>query len=109
AEIKLAMDDHTTRTIPMTQVKSVSYEDATAAQAAAVTPPPAAGSAPPAAGAPAAPPDGSAPPAAAAAPDPVHDQHYHPPAPAVTTKTSLVPAGTSLWVRCEETIDSAKA
>src|SRR6185369_12842133 len=36
-------------------------------------------------------------------------QHYHPPAPAVTSRTSLVPAGTNISVRNEETIDSAKA
>jgi hypothetical protein len=91
AEIKLAGDDNITRTIPMTQVKSVDYGDAPAAQTAGGAPP-----------APAPPPD-------SAAPDPVHDQHYHPDEHAITTKTNVLPVGTAISVRNEETIDSAKA
>ena len=79
-EIKLAGDDNVTRTIPMTQVRSVDYGDAAASQPA--TP-------------------GSA--------DPVHDQHYHPPEAAITTKTNVLDVGTKIPVRNEETIDSAKA
>jgi hypothetical protein len=96
AEIQLAGDDKITRTIPMAQVRSVSYDDApatAAAPAASVTPPPA--------GSPATP--------AVAEPDPVHDQHAHPVEQAITTKTSVVPAGTTISVRNEETIDSGKA
>src|ERR1041385_6625767 len=63
AEIKLAGDDKITRTIPMAQVRSVSYDDAPAAAAA-----PAATGAPPVAGAPS---------TQAPEPDPVHDQHAH--------------------------------
>jgi hypothetical protein len=53
----------------------------------------------------------SAPPQAAPASDPdaAHDSHYHPAAAAVTSKTLLVPAGTEISVRNEETIDSGKA
>ena len=97
SEIKLSGDDHIERTIPMTQVRSIDYGDAATAAAA---PPPAAP-----APAPAANPEPTAPPP----PDPVHDQHYHPAEAAVTTRTYDLPVGTSIPVRNEETIDSAKA
>ena len=42
-------------------------------------------------------------------PEPTHEDHYHPAATAVQSKTFLLPAGTSLPVRNEETIDSGKA
>src|SRR5581483_3161798 len=48
-------------------------------------------------------------PADAPAADPVHESHYHPAESAVTTVTHVVPAGTDIAVRCEETIDSARA
>ena len=41
--------------------------------------------------------------------DAMHDQHYHPPASAITTKTYELPVGTEISVRNEETIDSARA
>jgi hypothetical protein len=107
-EIKLAGDDKITRTIPMAQVRSVDYGDTAAAAPAPVMSSPAAP--PPKAAAPpsqAAAPPPSAPPVAA--PDPVHDQHYHPAASEVTTKTYRLPVGTEIPVRTEETIDSAKA
>ena len=85
SEIKVTGDDNTTRTIPMTQVRSVDYGDAPA------VPP----------GAPAAP---GAPP-----PDVDHDRHYHPAAATITTKTYGLPVGTQVSVRTEETIDSAHA
>ncbi|HEV3201830.1 MAG TPA: hypothetical protein VGZ73_28225 [Bryobacteraceae bacterium] len=95
AEIKIAGDDTITRTIPMTQVKLVDYGDAPAAQAAGGGPPPAP------------PPAGASP--AYAEPDSVHDQHYHPDEHAITTRTHVLPVGTAIAVRNEETIDSAKA
>jgi hypothetical protein len=95
AEIKLIGDDDIRRTIPMALVRSIDYGDAPAAQAA--------GGAPPAAGSPVA---GALP---AAEPDPVHDHHYHPEERAITTKTYVVPAGTAISVRNEETIDSGRA
>ena len=41
--------------------------------------------------------------------DAAHDSHYHPPASAVTSTTLLVPAGSEISVRTEETIDSGHA
>jgi hypothetical protein len=84
-EIQIATADKSTRTIPMSQVRSVEYEDAA----------PAAGTAAPA--------------AAKAAPKPTHENHYHPTAAVVTTKTYELPEGTELSVRSEETIDSGVA
>jgi hypothetical protein len=51
------------------------------------------------------------PPQAGPAPDPaaIHEQHHHPPASAVSSKTFLVPAGSEISVRTEETIDSGVA
>ena len=46
---------------------------------------------------------------AAPPPEPTHEDHYHPPAAAVQSSTRVLPAGTSIPVRNEETIDSAKA
>ncbi len=89
-EIKLAGDDNVTRTIPMSQVRAVDYGEAPAAGAAPAAP---AGSS-----APAAPPS-----------EPPHEGHYHPPESAITTRTYLLPVGTAISVRNEETIDSAKA
>jgi len=97
AEIKLAGDDGVTRTIDMAQVRSVSYADVAAAPPAGVTPSAPAGP-PPSAGM-----------APVDAPDPTHDQHYHPEEPAITTRTHVVPAGKTISVRNEETIDSGKA
>jgi hypothetical protein len=100
-EIKVDGDDHVQRTIQMSQVRSVDY---------GAVPPPAAGA--PTANAgnpPPAPANGAAPADGAPAPDPVHDQHFHPEEAAITSKTYVVPEGTALSVRTEETIDSAKA
>jgi hypothetical protein len=89
-EIKLAGDDNVARTIPMAQVRMVDYGDVAAA-------PPVAPGAPP----PPLPPPSDV--------DPVHEQHYHPPAAAITTKSNVLAVGTKVPVRTEETIDSAKA
>jgi hypothetical protein len=89
-EIKLAGDDNVARTIPMAQVRMVDYGDVAAA-------PPVAPGAPP----PPVPPPADV--------DPVHEQHYHPPAAAITTKSNVLAVGTKVPVRTEETIDSAKA
>jgi len=48
-------------------------------------------------------------PAPGSAPEPTHEEHFHPPAAAVVSKTNVLPTGTSIPVRNEETIDSAKA
>jgi outer membrane lipoprotein SlyB len=94
SEIQLSGDDKVTRTIPMSQVRSVDYGDAAAA-------------APPANAAPAAVPVPAA--ASAEAADAAHDQHYHPTESAITTKTYALPVGTRIPVRNEETIDSGRA
>lgn len=92
-EITVAGDDGVVKTIPMTQVKMIAYEDAATPSAA---PPPAA-------------PQASAPPPVAAQDDSAHENHYHPPATAIRTKTYVLPVGTEMPVRTEETIDSGKA
>jgi hypothetical protein len=107
-EITLAGDDHVTHTVPMTQVKSIEYDDVAAASAT-TTPAPAT-SAPAASGAPARP--APAPvrrTAARVASDSVHENHYHPTASEIRTKTYQLPVGTNVSVRTEETIDSGKA
>jgi hypothetical protein len=99
SDITLAPDGGgANRTISMKQVKSVSYDDAPAAPAAA---PEAAATAPPSGGA-----KSSAP--AASVPD-AHENHYHPEKTAIQTKTFVVPVGTEVPVRTEETIDSGTA
>ena len=86
------------RTISMKQVKSVSYDDAPAASAA----PEAATAAATANG-------GAKSPAPAASHPDAHENHYHPEKTAIQTKTFVVPVGTEVPVRTEETIDSGTA
>lgn len=91
SQMQIVGDDGVVQTVPMSQVRSVEYADAE----------PVSGAAP--AGAPAAP---------AAAPDldPAHENHhYHADPAAITTRTFMIPAGTNISVRTEETIDSAHA
>src|ERR1041385_3142422 len=82
SEITINPDGGGSRTIPMKDVRRVDYGDAPTAAAA---------------------------PSAAPAPPPTHEDHYHPQAAAVTSKTRVLPAGTQLPVRTEETIDSGRA
>src|SRR5215471_13278056 len=93
-EVTLAGDDNTSHTVPMVQVKSIEYDDTAAAQGSA-----------PQGGATTA---GSASPARRAS-NAVHEHHYHPAQAEIHTKTYVVPAGTKVAVRTEDTIDSAKA
>jgi hypothetical protein len=93
-EIQLSGDDKVTHRIPMTQVRSIEYEDTPADLGKA---PIEASSTSPQTGN-AAPPRGR-----------FHGDHYHPVESAITTTTSEVPAGTEISVRNEETIDSGKA
>ena len=94
SEVTVAGDDNTTHTIPMTQVKSIEYDDTAAAQASGTQP-------------------GAAPTqrtsSARRASDAVHEHHYHPTRAEIHTKTYVVPAGTKVSVRTEDTIDSATA
>ncbi|HEY7393171.1 MAG TPA: hypothetical protein VH640_31915 [Bryobacteraceae bacterium] len=108
SEIQISGDDKITRTIPMTQVRSIQYDDTAATPAAApsanqvppAAPPQTAATPPPAAAEPVAPPP--------AEPAPPHE-HYHPTEAAVTSTRHQVPPGTQVSVRTEETIDSSKA
>jgi hypothetical protein len=94
AEITLAQGDRSSQVIPMNQVKSIEYDDAPPATAASpdqVNPPPPA-----------------APAAQTVRSQAAHRDHYHPPQSLVSTKTYLLPVGTEISVRAEETIDSSK-
>ena len=98
-EIQITGDDKVSRTIPMAQVRSVTYDDTPAPSASAA---PAPASTPPPAAAPATSPE----PVAAEA---AHEDHYHPAASEVTSKTFEIPVGAEVSVRTEETIDSSNA
>jgi hypothetical protein len=86
-EVTVHGDDNTTRTIAMKDVKSIEYDDASA-------PPPA---------------EQAKSGAKRARRERSHDDHYHPEAAAVTSKTYELAVGTEVPVRSEETIDSARA
>jgi hypothetical protein len=94
AEVTLAGDDNTTHTIPMTQVKSIEYDDTAAAQTTDTQ----AGATPSRRGS-----------AARAASDSLHEHHYHPTQAEIHTKTYVLPVGTQVSVRTEDTINSATA
>jgi len=96
SQITLAGDDNTTHTVPMTQVKSIEYDDAAAAQGPGTQP----GATPSGIGRTS---------AARAASGTVHEHHYHPTRAEIHTKTHVLPAGTQVSVRTEETINSATA
>jgi len=85
SDVQIAGDDNVTRTLPMTQVRSIVYDDT----AAAAT--------------------GTSPAATPVEPEPRHAEHYHPRESAVTSKRFELSAGTEVAVRTEETIDSGKA
>jgi hypothetical protein len=89
AEITLAGDDNAAHTVPMTQVKSIEYDDAAAAQTSTER---ARGFSTP-----------------KSASDAVHEHHYHPPRTEIHTKTFVLSTGTHVSVRTEDTIDSAHA
>jgi len=95
SEIALASDDKASRTIPMSQVKTIEYDDPP--QAATVSDP-----AQPAA------PAATAAPKLAVRSQAAHQEHYHPPQSVVSTRTYQLPVGTEISVRAEETIDSSK-
>ena len=94
SELTLAGDDNATHAVPMTQVKSIEYDDAVAAQASATQ-----------TGAPPTQPAS----AARTASDSLHEHHYHPTRSEIHTKTYRLPVATKVSVRTEETIDSATA
>lgn len=95
-EITVAGDDNNTHTVAMTEVKSIEYDDNAAAQSSGTQP----GAAPtPAQG-------GSA---SRAASSRAHESHHHPTKAEIQTRTYVVPVGTKVSVRTEDTIDSATA
>ncbi|HKV62477.1 MAG TPA: hypothetical protein VJO16_11215 [Candidatus Acidoferrum sp.] len=93
SEVTLTGDDNTTHTVPMTQVKSIEYDDATAATAA-----PAAGGQT----------EATANRRASQA-QAVHEHHYHPMQAEIRTKTYVLAEGTKVSVRTEDAINSASA
>jgi hypothetical protein len=106
SEITLAGDDKVTHTIPMTQVKSIEYDDASATQAAPAADTTAPAAAPTSANtAPPIPPRS----AASRADDAEHEHHHHPTQAEIRTKTYVLPIGSRVPVRTEETIDSGTA
>ena len=94
-EVTLTGDDNTSHTVPMAQVKSIEYDDAAGPQSSA-NQSPAANS------------GGGAAPTRRAS-NAVHEHHYHPAQTEIHTKTYVLPDGTKVSVRTEDTIDSAKA
>jgi hypothetical protein len=103
SEVQIAGDDKVTRTIPMSQVRAIEYDETPAASTTAATTPASPASTP---GTPA--PSPTTPPAATSR-EVRHAEHYHPEEAAVTSKTHVLSAGTEISVRTEETIDSGKA
>jgi hypothetical protein len=101
AEITVAGDDKTTHTVPMTQVKSIEYDDTPAAQSSSVQPQSSSAQ-------PGATPSAGASPSRAAS-DSLHAHHYHPTRAEIHTRTYVLPVGTRISVRTEETINSASA
>jgi hypothetical protein len=111
-QITLSGEDNNSHTFDMKNVRSIEYAETASAAPAAGSP------AAPAAVSPAAPPPaapvGSSPapaaprpaPVAAAPPPPVR---HHPDESIVNTRTNLLPVGTEVVVRTDETIDSGKA
>ena len=90
-EVTLTGDDNAAHTIPMTQVKSIEYDDAAATQASGT-------------------PAGATPTKRArAASDAVHEHHYHPTQAEIHTKTYVLAAGTQVSVRTEDAINSETA
>jgi hypothetical protein len=94
--VQIAGDDKVTRTIPMSDVRAIEYDETPAASTA-----PSASTA----NTPGAPPASRG----ARSGELRHREHYHPEEAAITSTTRLLPAGTQISVRNEETIDSSKA
>jgi hypothetical protein len=93
-EITVAGDDKTTHTVQMSQVKSVEYDDNTVPQTSGTEPA-------------AAPSSGGS--RSRAASERTHEHHYHPTRAEIQSKTYVVPAGTKVSIRTEDTIDSSTA
>ncbi len=102
SQITLVGDDNTTRTISMKDVRSIDYGE-TAQESSPEGQPPAGA------------PEGQAPqapgsqPRASAPRQQTHAPRYHPSESAIQSRTYLLPAGTEVAVRTDDTIDSGKA
>ena len=94
SEIKIAGDDNVTRTLPMSDVRSVDYGETPATAATGATPAPTAGS--------------GAPTMAASVPRPA-PARPHPSLDDITSDTHVLPSGTDISVQTEETIDGSTA
>src|SRR5438552_8165798 len=92
--ITLVGDDNQSRMLNMPNVKTIEYWETPVAQ----TQPQAQAQTQPQAQA-----------QAQQQPEPPHPEHYHAPQSAIRTKTYVVPVGTHISVRNEETIDSRQA
>jgi hypothetical protein len=90
SEITLAGDDNKTHQIPMSQVKSIEYDDAQAAQNSSNQP-------------------GSTPSQPSSGRTSGLRERHHPSQAEIQRKTYVVPAATKLSVRADETINSATA
>jgi len=90
SEITVNLDGGGSRTIPMKDVRRVDYGETAAAGTARPAGQTSSAASPPAI-------------------EPTHEDHYHPPAAAVQSRTRVLPVGTEIPVRNEETIDSARA
>lgn len=88
SEITLAGDDKTTHTIAMNQVQSIEYDQAPVQSTDTPT---------------------GAPASSSASSDSTHAHHYHPSRAEIHTKTYVIPDGTRVSVRTEDTINSANA
>jgi hypothetical protein len=96
SEITLAGDDHITRKIPMSQVKSVQYGEVATQPEASTQPQPSV-------------PAPAKRPEAAPQREPARESGTPPSRPVLLTRTFELPVGTELPVRTNETIDSAKS
>lgn len=92
SQITVAGDDSTTHNVPMAQVKSIEYDDTAAAQTTGTQ----TGTTP----------SGGSIRAASAR---MHEHHYHPTQAEIRTRTYVLPVGTKVSVRTEDTINSATA
>jgi hypothetical protein len=104
SQITVASEDGATHTFPMTQVKSIDYDDVATTPLASAT-----SSAPAAAPASSTPPVPARTVAAKAESDPAHERHYHPTRDEIHTRTYQLAVGTDVSVRTEEAIDSGSA
>ncbi|MBV8771546.1 MAG: hypothetical protein JO166_04315 [Deltaproteobacteria bacterium] len=91
----MAGDDKTDHTIPMTQVKSIEYDETGSTQTSGTQPQ--------------ATPSQALSGGSGSMPERLHEHHYHPTQAEIHTKTYLLPVGTKVSVRTEDTINSATA